>query len=261
MEKLIEFRNLNFAYDSSNAFNDFNMEIQEGEIVTLIGTAGSGKTTLLKMLCNRLPNEWLYYKGKCIKEHNIDELINEIVVIFDTPIIMSTIRGEIERFVRKIGFSSEEIEVRIKELQKYFDIENLLGKNMNLLSKEEEALIGVLRYLIIFPKFLAVDNVLTALSKKDKKKFFEFVKDKKITLLNVTTNLEDSLFGSKLFVLDNFVLILEGSTLSVLKTDTLLKRLGFKLPLAVELSIELGNYEVIKKIYRNEEKLVDALWK
>ena len=56
-------------------------------------------------------------------------------------------------------------------------------------------------------------------------------------------------------------MIMEGSTISVLQSDTLLKRLGFKLPLAVSLSIELGNYGILKKIYTSNEKLVKELWK
>ena len=83
MEKLIEFRNTNFAYNNTNAFLDFNMEILEGDIVTLIGPSGSGKTTLLKMLCKRLPNDSLYYKGINIKNHDTSELQKEIIVIFE----------------------------------------------------------------------------------------------------------------------------------------------------------------------------------
>ena len=62
MEKLIEFKKLYFAYDKDHAFEDFSMDINSKDIVTLIGTPASGKTTLLKLLCNRLPNEGLYYK-------------------------------------------------------------------------------------------------------------------------------------------------------------------------------------------------------
>ena len=63
MGTIIEFRNTNFGYDNTNAFNDFNMQINDGDIVTLIGPGGSGKTTLLKMLCHKLPNNTCYYKS------------------------------------------------------------------------------------------------------------------------------------------------------------------------------------------------------
>lgn len=261
MEKLIEFRNTNFAYDATNAFNDFNMEIMAEDIVTLIGPSGSGKTTLLKMLVHKLPNDSVYYKCIPIKSANIDEVRNNVVVAFDSPIVASTVQGELRRYISKLGINTAEIDERLYELNMAFGIDRISKVEPNKLSTEEEYLVKILRYLIIKPKFMAIDNILSHLSKTDIKKFFDFVKKNKMTILNVTTDLDLALYGNKLFVLENFVLIMEGSTLSVLKTDTLLKRLGFKLPMPVDLSIELNHYDVLKKIYTEKEKLVNALWK
>lgn len=261
MEKLIEFRNTNFAYNNTNAFVDFNMEILEEDIVTLIGPSGSGKTTLLKMLCKRLPNDSLYYKGINIKNHDVKELQKEIIVIFDMPLTCETTTEELKKYIERIGLSEGEIDLRINRISKFFDIENLLDTKIADLNKRQKYLIKILRFLIVEPKLLAVDNVLSNLYQSDLEKFFEYIKKNKITLLNVTTDLNQAIFGNKLYVLENFVLILEGSTNSVLKTDTLLKRLGFRLPLAVELSIELGHYELLKKLYTDTEKLVKTIWK
>ena len=61
--------------------------------------------------------------------------------------------------------------------------------------------------------------------------------------------------------MENFVNIFEGDTLSVLKTDNIIKRLGFSLPPVIDLSIELNHYEVLDKIYTKKEDLVNELWK
>ena len=103
--------------------------------------------------------------------------------------------------------------------------------------------------------------LFSSLDYVDKVKIIDFIRDRKITLLNVTNNLNDTLFGNKIYVLSDFTLILEGATQTVLKTDTMLKRLGFKLPDEIELSIELINYGILNKIYLDKEKLVNALWK
>ena len=261
MEKLIEFRNTNFAYNNTNAFVDFNMEILEEDIVTLVGPTGSGKTTLLKMLCKRLPNDSLYYKGINIKNHDVKELQKEIIVIFDMPITCETVSLELKKYIEKIGLSEGEIDLRINRISKFFEIENLLETKNAELNKSQKNLIKVLRFLIVEPKFLAIDNMLLGLYKSDLERFFDYIKKNKITLLNVTTDLNQAIYGNKLYVLENFVLILEGSTNSVLKTDTLLKRLGFRLPLPVELSIELGHYDLLRKLYTDTEKLVKTIWK
>jgi len=261
METLIEFRNTNFGYNNTNSFTDFNMEILEGDIVTLIGTSGSGKTTLLKMLCHKLPNDSIYYKGKNIKSYDVKELQKDIIVIFDLPITEKSVIEEITKYTKRIGIDEEEVNLRLEELNKLFNIESIEEIDPKRLPKEKEYLIKILRYLILQPKFIGIDNILNNLNISDKKNIISYIKKKKITLLNVTTNTDDALLGNKLYVLDNFVLILEGHTLTVLKTDTLLKRLGFKLPFSVDLSIELTHYEVINKMITEKEKLVNTLWK
>lgn len=261
MEKLIEFKKLNFAYDADHKFEDFSMEINKGDITTLIGTSASGKTTLLKILCNRLPNEGLYYKGMSISSHNIGELKRNIVVIFDESTTEEYTKDEIKKYIRKLGLSEEEINTRLGELNKFFPLSAIFDKKLSDLQEEQINLIKILKYLVINPEFLAIDTILTRLSILDKRLFFEYIKKYKITLLNVTTDLNEALFGNKMYCLDNFTSILEGSTFSVLKADTVLKRLGFKLPLAVNMSIGLNNYDIIKKYYKDNEKLVNALWK
>ncbi len=260
MEKIIEFKNTNFAYDNTNAFNDFGMEIMAGDIVTLIGPSGSGKTTLLKMLVHKLPNDTVYYKEKKIDTYPTRELQSQIVVVFDTPITLPPL-AELKKYITKLGLTANEIDSRIDEFVKTFALDSFINKPIHQLSSEETYMIKILRYLIIKPEFLAIDTILPCVGQENAKKIFEYIKKHKITLLNVTNDLDEALYGNKLFVLENFVLILEGSTLSVLKTDTLLKRLGFRLPLVVDLSIELIHYDVLKKIYTDNEKLVNALWK
>lgn len=261
MEKIIEFKNLNFGYDSNHTFKDFNMSIEEKDIITLIGPGTSGKTTLLKLLCNKISTDTLYYKGKNTKKIDATKLQTEIVVIFDSPTTESYARDEITKFVRKLHISENEINQRIKKLNKFFPLKSFFDKKIYTLKKEQVELIKILRYLIISPKFLAIDCALGNLSLLDKRLFFEYIKKEEITLLNVTTDLNDGLYGNQIYVLDNFNLILQGPTFSIMKTDTILKRLGFRLPLAVNLSLCLNNYNVLKKVYKDNEKLVNALWK
>ena len=54
---------------------------------------------------------------------------------------------------------------------------------------------------------------------------------------------------------------IEGKTLSVLKEEKLIRRLGFNLPFYVDLSIQLGLYGVVDGMYLNKEDMVSAIWK
>lgn len=72
--------NLSFGYYDSEIFKDFSFEIEEGEILTILGPNGSGKTTLLKILQKiLLPKKGnIIISGKDLNDYSIKELSKEI---------------------------------------------------------------------------------------------------------------------------------------------------------------------------------------
>ena len=54
---MLKLNNYNVAYGQSRVINDMNLEIGEGEIISLVGRNGVGKTTLLKSLIGMVPQE------------------------------------------------------------------------------------------------------------------------------------------------------------------------------------------------------------
>ena len=54
---MLKLNNYNVAYGQSRVINDMNLEIGEGEIISLVGRNGMGKTTLLKSLIGMVPQE------------------------------------------------------------------------------------------------------------------------------------------------------------------------------------------------------------
>ena len=207
MGTIIEFRNTNFGYDNMNTFNDFNMEIEEGDIVTLVGPTGSGKTTLLKMLCHKLPNDSIYYQGINMTKCNIDDLRKNVITIFDIPFKTDSIVEELSYYLRNLKIAEEVISEKVQSIIQTFNL-NMTEKPLNMLSSIDEYLIKILRFLIIEPKFLAIDNIFSNLSNDYKIKVINYIKEHNMTLLNVNSDLDNALLGNKLFVLENFVLIL-----------------------------------------------------
>lgn len=104
-------------------------------------------------------------------------------------------------------------------------------------------------------------NVLNNLKDSDIKKLIQFMSDNNIMYVNLTNNLELTLYTNYLIVCDDEKILAEGNTLDVLKNDKLLKRLGFELPFIVDLSLLLKDYGLINDIYLDKESLVNCLWK
>ena len=104
-------------------------------------------------------------------------------------------------------------------------------------------------------------NALNKLDDKDIEELYNLLKSKNIKYVNVTNNVEEVLFTSNVIIYDKEKEIISGNTLEVLKQEKLLKRIGITLPFMVELSLYLQDYNLIKEIYLDYDKLEGALWK
>lgn len=68
MEPMIKLENIHQEFDGETILDNINLNIYEGEIVTIIGPSGAGKSTLLRFinLLNRPTSGKIYYLGEDI---------------------------------------------------------------------------------------------------------------------------------------------------------------------------------------------------
>ena len=115
--------------------------------------------------------------------------------------------------------------------------------------------------LEMFPsKRVVFNESLSVLSNKEKKEIFDLLDKQNINYVNVTSNIEDALFGDYIIVYDEDMKVLEGNKEVVLKNEKLLKKLGFGVPFVVDLSIQLMYYDILDKVYFDVDNLLEALW-
>lgn len=115
--------------------------------------------------------------------------------------------------------------------------------------------------LEMFPsKRVIFNESLSSLSNKEKKEIFDLLDKQNINYVNVTSNIEDALFGDYIIVYDEDMKVLEGNKEVVLKNEKLLKKLGIGVPFVVDLSIQLMYYDILNKVYFDVDNLLEALW-
>ncbi len=115
--------------------------------------------------------------------------------------------------------------------------------------------------LEMFPsKRVIFNESLSSLSNKEKKEIFDLLYKQNINYVNVTSNIEDALFGDYIIVYDEDMKVLEGNRDVVLKNEKILKKLGFGVPFVVDLSIQLMYYDILDKVYYDVDNLLEALW-
>lgn len=269
MKNIIEIRNLNFQYNNSVIFSDFNMKIKENSFTCIAGNNTSGKTTLIKLLSGELfaPNTitigYSYLNANRLYDHS-----TEIGTVFGDRLdsfLFDDVYKEMAFPLENLSLDPKEIEERIIEIAKFFNISYLLDKKTFDLSNSEKQIVLIAIALLHKPRILLLDTPFTMMNNYTKNK----IKDKlkiyrekhNITIILTTTNLEDALDSDYLYIINNGNVVIEGTPLAVMKNDNLIKKLELELPFMVDLSLKLKLYELVDDIELDINRMVNALWK
>lgn len=231
-------------------------------VTCVLGPTNSGKTYFLKKLINVIPNHDVYLDDVLISEYDITYLKNNIVVVLDDDTFKCEyVAEELHYYLSKLGYRIDEITNKINELAKFFKISSLLSERIDLLTIEKRILIKILALLIIKPQIFGIDNLLGYLNETDKKNLLTFCVSNKITLINCTNNGEDLLISDKVLLLNDMKTIFYGDKKELSNGNTILPYIGINLPFTAEMSQNLVLYGIINKVYLDEKKLVDKIWK
>ena len=259
----LRINDLVFFYNDRRIFNKISFTLRKGKTLSIIGASSSGKTTLLRILNGELEYEGeVSLDGIIINKENGPLLREKIAVVFDDNFYLNeVVKDELRYSLEQLNMEPNEIGNRIDELNMFFNIKKILNKPISVLSTNDKVLIKILSYAIYNPMYLAIDDLLIYLNEKTKLLLLNYLNYKKILLINVTSDMEDTLFTDYTLCLYKGIIAIDGKSLDVLNEEKLIKRLGFSLPFYLDLSIQLKLYKLIKKNYLNKEGLVKELWK
>lgn len=268
MNNIIRIDKLNFKYKDKQIFNNLNLNIERGSFVSVIGPNGSGKSTLIKILTGLLKYEgYINIDGYHLNDFYLKEIRRKIGVVFDNPdnhFVSELVMDDLAFSLENLQYSKEEIEKEINYIAKKFKIENLLDKEPRNLTNSEKQKVAIAGSLIFNPKILILDESLHELTPKDKNNILkilkEYQKEKELTILMITHNLENTLYSDRIVVLENGNIYLDASIKEVYNNKEKLSKLKLNLPFIVNLSYKLQEEGIINKIYTNEKELMEDLW-
>jgi ABC-type multidrug transport system fused ATPase/permease subunit len=89
----INIHNLKFGYGKDELlFDNFNLDIQNGEHIALVGESGNGKSSLVKLIMGYFPIEpkMIFIDGNDIYDTNLESLRNQIIFINQTTRLFNT---------------------------------------------------------------------------------------------------------------------------------------------------------------------------
>lgn len=265
---IISINNLNFKYRNKVIFENFDLDIKENTITTIIGKNGSGKSTLVKMLVGLLPSgNKIKYKDDVLNIKNLRKIMKKVGVVFENPdnqFVGQTVMEDLVFTLENMGYAKKKIKTKLDETIEKFSLSEIINESPNNLNDNQKQIVSLAAALIHDPEILILDESLTYVDPYEKEKILKLLlelKEKGLTIIYVTHDIEDTLISDEIVVIDDKKVLLKGNKDDIYKEEKILNKLGYKLPFMVELSNRLKFYDLITETIYDMKEMVDTLWK
>ncbi len=257
---MLELRNITKIYNPGTItemtlFQDFNLKVDKGEFVSIVGSNGSGKTSMLNIICGSIPVEAgeILVDGKRINHLSEYKRYRTMGRIFQNPAVstcpdltllenmaLADNKGKI--FGLQTGVSKKRVEYYREQLAElHLGLEDKLGVRMGAFSGGQRQAVALVMATMSPLSFLILDEHTAALDPSTADRIMELtdkvVREKKLTALMVTHNLRYAAeYGTRILMMDRGHIVLDKSG-EEKKHTTVNDLLG----IFNQISIECGN--------------------
>mgnify|MGYP000980439788 CR=1 FL=1 len=225
---ILKIEDLSVSYGNIKALKGISLEIEEGEVVSLIGANGAGKTTTLQTISGLLPigDGDIFFEDKSIKKEKSYKITR--MGIAQVPEGRRVFKGLSVEDNLKMGaislkVSSEDLKMELDNIYKLFPVlKERKKQKAGTLSGGEQQMLAMGRALVTNPKVLLLDEPSMGLSPLFVDKIFDTIrilKEQGRTILLVEQNANLALdIADRAYVLETGNIVKEGKA-SDLKTD------------------------------------------
>ena len=213
---MITFTHIYKSYNGKEIIPDFNLTIESGTFLTIIGTSGSGKTTVLKMINGLvLPDKGeIHINGKNILAEDLIALRRNIGYVIQGNILIPhlTVAENIAYVLHLKKYSPTDIErILTKKLQQVNLPPELTNRFPHQLSGGQQQRVGIARALAASPSIILMDEPFGALDSITRQQLQRELKalhqQTGVTIVFVTHDITEALtLGTKVLVLDKGII-------------------------------------------------------
>ena len=256
---LIEFKDVSFSYDietdNTNAkkntvLDDFNLSVEEGSFVAILGHNGSGKSTVAKLTNGILTAD----KGKitvdgivAADDESIYDIRRRVGMVFQNPdnqIVSSIVEEDVAFGVENLGIEPKDCRRRVDEALKTVGMYDYRLHSPSKLSGGQKQRVAVAGIIAMKPKCIVLDEPTAMLDPSGRKEVIDTVmklnKEEGITIVLITHYMDEAVKADRVVVMDDGRIMLDGTPRDVFMNVKTMKELSLEVPQSTQLIDELG---------------------
>lgn len=266
---IIRTEHLTYLYSRGTPFEktaieDINLEIEEGELVGVIGHTGSGKSTLIQHLNGLLKPE----SGKVLidgtdiweSKETLQKTRFKVGLVFQYPeyqLFEETVYKDIAFGPSNLGFSKEQIEESVRLACECVEIpKSMLEKSPFEISGGQKRRVAIAGVIAMRPKVLILDEPTAGLDPRGRDTILSLIqqyhKAEKNTVLLVSHSMEDvAKYCTKVLVMNRSKIFSYGDVDSVFSRSEEIEKIGLSVPQITKVFRKLARdgYPVNPNVY------------
>lgn len=255
--KPIVVESLKYKYPGTHALalDDISFEVDEGEVIGIVGKNGSGKTSLSLALTGLIPHFFggayggrVLVDGLEVRHSSVTEISERVGYVFDNPFTQMTaakytVYEEVAFGLENLGLNREEIIRRVEWSLKLLDLEGVKDHHPFNLSGGQMQRVAIAGIIAMRPKILVFDEPTSQLDPEGTEEVFQVIQNlanEGMTILIVSHKLEKiARFCNKIILLHQGKLVDFDRPQKVFSRDDLINY-GIQPPIVTRVCRSLG---------------------
>ena len=241
---------LHFQYTKKRKIlQDISFSIQEGEMVSIVGTNGAGKSTLAKLICGFVKEDQgrLYYGEEDMAGWTIKERSLKIGYVMQNPnqmICKPMIYDEVALGLRIRGVPEEEIGPKVEKALKICGLLPFKKWPVSALSFGQKKRVTIASVLVLEPQILILDEPTAGQDYHHYTEIMEFLKSlnsQGVTILMITHDMHLMLeYTPHAIVISGGRKIGDASSVEILTNESIAEQANLKVTSLYELALKAG---------------------
>ncbi|HMZ08591.1 MAG TPA: ABC transporter ATP-binding protein [Anaerolineales bacterium] len=237
----VNLQNVTYKYPLTKepVLQNINLQIQEGEFVSIIGQNGAGKSTLCYALAGFVPHFFkgeisgeIEVDGRKSSESTLDEWVLNVGLAFQNPFnqisgAKYTVFEEIAFGLENIGVPRDEMKVRVEEAMTLTGIRDLADRSPYSLSGGQQQRVALTSILVMRPRLLVLDEPTSQMDPIGTREVFGVVRrmaEEGMTVVMVEHKVEwIANFADRVIALKEGRILMEGKPNEVLTSNLLVE--------------------------------------